>query len=265
MINIVNIFRHNYITKLSNYCLTGSIRNHLSALEVDILESDLVCCDYMLETEYDLSVGGITSPIKSLIDYNCARLGLRLTKHISHQRELLVNAMAAKQRVIWHIDSRCLSYSPLFKTKITVHTDHYINLLGLDGSSRFYISDSYIPTLPPSTYEGTIEVSEDYINKSAVFILEPANVKKWTEDERKSCVEQSIINYLYQNGTGIDHYDRLANDVASVMNGEHKADASIIMMEMAACLIVSGLYASRMLFLETVMRSSFPDKKKSFG
>ncbi|MFC3745640.1 hypothetical protein [Paenibacillus sp. GCM10012306] len=262
LVNITDISQNKYTTKLSNYCLTGSIRNQMSALRVNILESDLICCDNMLNTEYDLSLGGITSPIKWFIDQNCSRLGIRLIRYTAHQREQIVSALAAKQRVILHIDSRCLTYSPLFKTKITVHTNHYINLLGLDGS-QLYISDSYIPTLPPSTYEGTIGVSEDYINKSTVFILEQVNVKQLTENERKNCIEQSIKNYLYPNSIGIDHYNRLANDVSSVMNGESVAEVKSIMMEMASCLVVSGLYASRILFLETILHSNLPDEKKT--
>lgn len=152
----------------------------------------------------------------------------------------------------------------LFSGKITVHTNHYINVIGLDGS-RYLISDSYIPTIPSSTHEGLIEVSEENINKSAIFILEPGNVRARTEDERRDCVQQSLENYFNDRNKSIENFEKLSNDIVSFMNGDAALDASSCMLEMASCLIVSGLYASRVLFLEAILHSSMPGNKKEIA
>lgn len=162
-----------YEPHVAKHCLTGSIRNHFLKIDKVILESDLVCCSNMLDTQYDIDLGGIYCPIKQIFDTASKEIGITLTEHISeNQLDLLNSKIAAKDMIILHIDSRCLTYTPTFTTQLTVHSNHYVNIFDPDRN-QYLISDSYIPTIPPSSHEGWIEIDDDYISKSVIFTMIP--------------------------------------------------------------------------------------------
>jgi hypothetical protein len=219
----------------------------------------------MLDTEYNIDIGGIFSPIKQLFDTASKELGITLTKHISeNQQNLLKRKTSAKDMTILHIDSSCLTYTPTFTTQLTVHSNHYVNVFDLNRN-KYLISDSYIPTIPPSAYQGWIEIDDDYISKSVIFTLDPEIKKSHTEEKRSGYIHESLKSYFNDEEKGNNNFDKLAKEIESIVNGEKDVHVSTHMLEMAACIVVSGLYASRMLFLETFKNSSMSDTKKELA
>lgn len=135
---------NDFITSQGHNCILGNVYNAMNYFHVDIPEQNLFFW---------------FSPFDG--DRNLPEVFEKLyeDKGECDWLEFLQKSLKSGQPVIVSINPKTLPY-----IKVEVgdsSTKHYINIIGIDvGRKQLYVSDSYIPTYIPLTYEGWVDYSE---------------------------------------------------------------------------------------------------------
>lgn len=135
---------NDFVTSQGHNCILGNVYNSMKYFQVDVSEQDLFFW---------------FSPFDG--DRNLPEVFEKLYEDKGECRwqEFIKKSLNDGQPVIISINSKVLPY---FKVEVgDSSVKHYINIIGIDEDrEQLYVSDSYIPTYIPSTYEGWVDYSE---------------------------------------------------------------------------------------------------------
>lgn len=156
-----------FITSQGTNCILGSAFNALRYLGIDIREEDLFFWFCSFEGDKEGS-----DLLKKMYR----------AKEECDWKSFLMRNINLHQPVLAKVNPKILPY--LRASVDDQYACHYINILGIDEETeQIYVSDSYIPTYAPSTYEGWI----NYKN------IDDADIKScW-------CLREEIIRFFKDN------------------------------------------------------------------
>ena len=135
---------NDFITSQGYNCILGNVYNSMKYFQVDVLEQDLFF--WFSPFDGDKNLPEVFEE-------------LYVDKGECGWKEFIKKSLNDGHPVLTSINPEVLPY---FKVKVgDSSVKHYINIIGIDEDRKqLYVSDSYIPTYIPSTYEGWVDYSE---------------------------------------------------------------------------------------------------------
>lgn len=150
-------------------------------------------------------------------------------------QEFMQKSLNDAKPVMISINPKSLPY--IINTVSDSLTNHYINIIGSDENTKqIYVSDCYVPTFIPSTYEGWIDfrgISDSDIgncwclNPEPFSYLRNNNVCSDIKDYTLVSVIKRLCSFLNKNSdnkknTGIDNLQNLSKTVRNcIENGNY--------------------------------------------
>lgn len=190
-----------YTTKQGKHCVTGSLRNIFSFMNIELNEFELFFLGEGFNIFYDKNEEGTgyletQFNIESLRD-NC---GVEFEFTANTDFDTLEFNIRNNRPVIVQVNSAFLDYHPIFMSN--KGRKHFIVAYGFDkDDSKFYISDSYILNNSyPTSYSGIINM--EILRKAAnacgniCYQIKKVAYRENTEVEWQKIIKKNLLRYL---------------------------------------------------------------------
>lgn len=260
--------QNNYITYQGYECLSACLVNYLRFMNCRVSESDIffigdgsgfifkkneeenrrIVATRQYEANYDFCR-------KAGIDYSVSSMK-------GESAEAILEAMTEQRKCVTiHASTLFLTYNPIF---LKGEGFHFINVLYVDRKNgRMYVSDGYIPTVRPCTYEGWVPAA-DIISgwkrtDNRVFSINAMPKEERLETELKNVYHymvHSVKTYLDGEGEKLPDNKRLCEYVDSVLN--ESADPNLYGKEMSNLHFnfkANGFFAYKYYILDQMQRA----------
>ncbi len=276
-----------YLTLSGSECLLSCFYNYCNYQDIGVSESDIFIIGGGLKTQYsklDLNEGislNLATGVHDSVARFSKKVGIRIT-YIKNEDDklsdsILDDKISMDQPVIIQVDPGYLKYS--FALSGGFNLTHFINVIGVDeGSNLLLISDGFIPTYPPSTYQGWC--CRDIIRKARkpkknlYLEIDTEEVDyNWVMGKKKNLliiqmIRSEILEYL--NGGKLDnHYcgneamKQFTKDISQLMDlfGEEFTEK---IFKLNYELKIYGVVASRKLLFDTLVSINRDWEKEIF-
>lgn len=193
----------NYTTFQSAHCFYGNISNILNYHNIGISEAEFALISNILNGEYrNIDMVPFIGFSNEKYKIGLSKLGCRAE---NIRDEICFFEMLKKRYpILLKVNSQVLNYNYVYKE--SSKRNHYIVAIQCD-SKDILISDSYIPTLPLSTYQGTINRNDFCIqfenNQVSGIVIFPPESNKF---EKSNCdLIKQLDEYVLLNISGCDN------------------------------------------------------------
>lgn len=183
------IYKKGYKTIQGNECLNACMANYLNYTGNKI-QGNMIFWGgggfHLLdkrEGEYGIVTDAHKNHFNFTEKYKIPYVTGRFLNDSDKAKQYLKEAIYAERMVIIETKANYLTYSTVFNR--TMESSHFINVIGIsEDESQLYISDGYVPTVIPSTFEG-------WISFDVIF-------KAWQEAEFLYNEFQDLDEALYE-------------------------------------------------------------------
>jgi len=191
---------NSYITNLSKHCYYGNLTNMLNFNDIDISEAELVLLSDALNCNTRMDNHLFFGFVNQACERGLEQIGFQINQ-IDYTYASYKSLLDERTPILLMINSGMLTHSNIFTG---TDKNHYIVLLN-DNNETVEISDSFIQTIPMSTFQG-----ETYINtiKNEIQANKANGVylnKLENEQKHHYSIENLIVNYIKMNAAALEN------------------------------------------------------------
>ncbi|WP_320929067.1 BtrH N-terminal domain-containing protein [Hungatella sp.] len=228
--------KNNYITYQGYECLSACLVNYLRFMNYRISGSDIFFIGsgsgfIFKKNEEENRRIVATRQYEANYDF-CRKIGIdySVKSMKGESATVILEAMTEKKMCVTiQASTLFLTYNPIF---LKGEGFHFINILHVDREGgRMYVSDGYIPTVRPCTYEGWISAA-DIIRgwertDNLVFFINTMPIGELLETEINnvySYMVNSVKSFIKGDGKNLPNNKRLCEYVGSILIGTDDQD-----------------------------------------